>query len=79
MADAWCMAQLHAPNDNPAAIAPGTELLTPTELARVLKTTPQTIGRKFHAGEIPARIHSGRIIRFHLEEVMETLKPKQTP
>jgi hypothetical protein len=49
------------------------ELDTPTSLARVLKTTPQTVNGWFRNGTIPARIAVGRIVRFNRAEVIEAL------
>ena len=49
------------------------ELLTPSQLAKEINTTPQTIGNWHRAGVIPARIAVGRIIRFDRGEVLAAL------
>jgi predicted site-specific integrase-resolvase len=49
------------------------QLLTPPELARELKTTPQTIGVWHRKGIIPAAIDCGRIIRFNRADVLAAL------
>ena len=67
---------------NACALDPKSEaellpLLTPSEVAKALKTTPQTILRWEKAGKIPAEIKEGRIVRFVLANVKEALRPKK--
>ncbi len=49
------------------------DLLTPPQLARELKTTPQTIGVWHRKGIIPAAVACGRVIRFNRSEVLAAL------
>ena len=52
------------------------QLLTPTELARELRTTPQTINGWHRKGLIPAKFALGKTVRFELNEVLATLTEK---
>jgi excisionase family DNA binding protein len=57
-----------------AAPAQSPEILeTPQELARALRTTPQTVNAWHRQGVIPARFAVGRIVRFERREVIEAL------
>ena len=58
---------------NDTAPAQTLDLLTPAQIARELRTTPQTIGNWHRAGVIPAVVSVGRIIRFNLADVLEAL------
>lgn len=58
---------------NATAPAQTLDLLTPAQIARELRTTPQTIGNWHRAGVIPAVVSVGRIIRFNLADVLEAL------
>ncbi|NQX00461.1 helix-turn-helix domain-containing protein [bacterium] len=49
------------------------DLLTPPQLARELKTTPQTIGVWHRKGIIPAAVACGRVIRFNRAAVLTAL------
>lgn len=49
------------------------ELLTPSQLAREIRTTPQTVNNWHRAGIIPARIAVGRIVRFDRREALAAL------
>ena len=49
------------------------DLLTPPQLARELKTTPQTIGVWHRKGIIPSAIACGRVIRFNRADVLAAL------
>jgi len=53
------------------------ELLTPGQLAREIKTTPQTVNGWHRAGIIPAKIDCGRIVRFDRAEVMAALSTRK--
>lgn len=46
---------------------------TPRDLARIIKTTPQTVLNLFHDGIIPARVAVGRVIRFDRAEALAAL------
>ena len=50
------------------------ELLTPTQLAREIRTTPQTINAWHRSGLLPARIAVGRIVRFDRREAIAALE-----
>jgi len=50
------------------------QLLTATELARVLKVRPETIYRLRKSGRIPCYRLGQRRVRFDLEEVLECLR-----
>lgn len=58
---------------NATAPAQSLDLLTPAQLAREIRTTPQTIGNWHRAGIIPAVVAVGRIIRFNRAAVLEAL------
>ena len=60
-------------NTNPKQTAATPQLLTPTQLAREINTTPQTINNWHRAGIIPARIAVGRVVRFDRSEAFEAL------
>ena len=49
-------------------------LLTPTELARELRTTPQSVNGWHRKGLIPAKFALGKTVRFELSEVLDTLQ-----
>jgi hypothetical protein len=49
------------------------QLDTPRDLARALKTTPQTVNAWHRRGIIPARINVGRVIRFDRAAVLDAL------
>jgi hypothetical protein len=57
----------------PPQSAENEELDTPATLARVVKTTPQTINTWHRRGILPARICIGRVIRFDRREALEAL------
>ena len=59
------------------ASAQPLELLTPAQLAREIKTTPQTVNNWRRAGVIPAKIDCGRIVRFDRAEVMAALSTRK--
>lgn len=48
-------------------------LLTPTQLAREINCTPQTVNNWHRAGILPARIAIGRVVRFDREEALDAL------
>ena len=50
-----------------------TQLDTPRDLARVLKTTPQTVNTWHRRGIITAKICIGRVIRFDRAEALAAL------
>lgn len=50
-----------------------TSLDTPRDLARVLKTTPQTVNTWHRRGIITAKICIGRVIRFDRAEALAAL------
>ena len=49
-------------------------LLTPTELARELRTTPQSVNGWHRKGFIPAKFALGKTVRFELNEVLAALQ-----
>lgn len=49
------------------------ELDTPASLARVVKTTPQTVNTWHRQGILPAKICIGRIVRFDRREALAAL------
>jgi hypothetical protein len=49
------------------------ELETPREIAKALRTTPQTVNTWHRKGIIPARVSIGRIVRFDRREVIAAL------
>ena len=55
-----------------------TSLDTPRDLARVLKTTPQTVNTWHRRGIIPAKICIGRVIRFDRAEALAALAAAST-
>lgn len=61
-----------------AAPAQPLELLTPPQLAREFRTTPQTIGVWYRKGIIPAAIACGRILRFDRQAVLAALAEQAT-
>lgn len=52
-------------------------LLTPTDVAKKLATTPQTVLRWEKSGRIPARVKAGRIVRFVMADVLAALDPRK--
>jgi excisionase family DNA binding protein len=50
------------------------ELLTTGELAEVLRVNPRTVERWKVAGEIPAKVNRGRIVRYVLADVLAALE-----
>lgn len=58
---------------SPAPALENEELDTPTTLARVVKTTPQTINNWHRQGILPAKIAIGRVIRFDRREALAAL------
>ncbi len=56
-----------------ATIEESLDLLTPRQLAREVRVTPQTVSNWHRAGIIPARIAVGRIIRFDRSEALAAL------
>lgn len=57
----------------PAQTLETEELDTPRTLARVVKTTPQTINTWHRKGILPAKICIGRVIRFDRREALAAL------
>ena len=52
-------------------------LVTPAELARAFKTSPQTINCWHRKGIIPAALACGRVVRFDKAEVLEALAKRK--
>lgn len=48
-------------------------LETPQSLAKILRTTPQTVNAWHRKGILPARISIGRVIRFDRDEALKAL------
>lgn len=57
----------------PAPTLENDELDTPASLARVLRTTPQTINSWHRQGILPAKFAVGRIVRFDRREALAAL------
>lgn len=49
------------------------QLLTPEEVGEVYQVTGRTVREWFHAGLIPAEVAVGRVFRFDLEKVKDSL------
>jgi hypothetical protein len=62
----------------PAALLENIELDTPATLARVLRTTPQTINTWHRTGILPAKVCIGRVVRFDRREAMAALAAHST-
>jgi hypothetical protein len=56
------------------AVIPFVNLATPDQISVRLQVTPQCVNSWCRSGLIPARVDEGRIVRFHLPEVLEALK-----
>lgn len=50
------------------------ELLTTLEVADVLRVSSRTVERWTSAGEIPAKVNRGRIVRYVLADVLAALE-----
>ena len=57
----------------PAQTLETEQLDTPATLARVVKTTPQTVNSWHRRGILPAKICIGRVIRFDRREALAAL------
>jgi excisionase family DNA binding protein len=50
-----------------------SELLTPAELAEVLKVSRWTLSAWLREGKIPARVNIGKVVRYDLGDVQAAL------
>jgi hypothetical protein len=50
------------------------ELVTPTQLARVLRTTPQSINRWKRQGVLVPVVSIGKVTRYNVAEAIQQLK-----
>ena len=57
---------------------PFANLATPEQISNQLQVTPQCVNSWCRSGLIPARVDEGRIVRFHLPDVLDALKQSGT-